>query len=98
LWLRSLGRPSIVNGHEWVERQARTQKVRVAKAGNCFIEGTHYRALDRLASTLKGPELGPRLAALCARWLYSACRCFALPLAEQQRLDFQYHYSIWQLE
>jgi hypothetical protein len=42
--------------------------------------------------------LGPRLAALCARWLYSACLCFALPLAEQQRLDFHYHYSIWQLE
>jgi len=61
------GAQVIVNGHEWVERQARTQKVRVAKEGNCFIEGTHYRALDRLASTLNGPELGPRLAALCAR-------------------------------
>ena len=78
--------------------QARAQKVRVAKEGNCFIEGTNYRAVDRLASTLSGPELGPRLAALCARWLYSACLCFALPLAEQQRLDFQYRYSIWQLE
>jgi hypothetical protein len=42
--------------------------------------------------------LGPQLAALCARWLYSACLCFALPLAEQQRLDFHYQYSIWQLE
>ena len=78
--------------------QARTQKVRVAKEGNCLIEGTHYRAVDRLASALSGPELGPRLAALCARWRYSACLGFALPLAEQQRLDFQYHYSIWQLE
>jgi hypothetical protein len=92
------GAQVIVNGHEWVERQARAQKVRMAKEGNCFIEGTHYRAVDRLASALSGPELGPRLAALCARWLYSACLCFALPLAEQQRLDFQYHYSIWQLE
>jgi hypothetical protein len=92
------GAQVIVNGHEWVERQARTQKVRVAKEGNCFIEGTNYRAVDRLASTLSGPELGSRLAALCARWLYSACLCFALPLAEQQRLDFHYHYSIWQLE
>src|SRR5665811_1528775 len=70
------GAQVIVNGHEWVERQARTQKVRVAKEGNCFIEGTNYRAVD----------------------LYSACLCFALPLAEQQRLDFQYRYSIWQLE
>ena len=92
------GAQVIVNGHEWVERQARAQKVRVVKEGNCFIEGTTYRAVDRLASALSGPELGPQLAALCARWLYSACLCFALPLAEQQRLDFQYRYSIWQLE
>jgi hypothetical protein len=92
------GAQVIVNGHEWVERQARTQKVRVVKEGNCFIEGTNYKAVDRLASALNGPELGPRLAALCARWLYSACLCFALPLAEQQRLDFHYRYSIWQLE
>ena len=92
------GAQVIVNGHEWVERQARAQKVRVVKEGNCFIEGTTYRAVDRLASALSGPDLGPRLAALCARWLYSACLCFALPLAEQQRLDFQYRYSIWQLE
>jgi hypothetical protein len=72
--------------------------VRVAKAGNCFIEGTYYRAVDRLASALSGPDLGPRLAALCTRWLYSACLGFALPLAEQQRIGFQYQYSIWQLE
>ena len=92
------GAQGMVNGHEWVERQARARKVRVAKEGNGFIEGTHYQAVDRLASALNGPDLGPGLAALCARWLYSACLCFALPLAEQQRLDFQYHYSIWQLE
>jgi hypothetical protein len=66
------GAQVIVNGHEWVERQARAQKVRVVKKGNCFIEGTHYQAVDRLASGLSGPDLGPRLAALCARWLYSA--------------------------
>jgi len=74
------GAQVMVNGHEWVERQARAHKVRVAKEGNCFIEGTHYRAVDRWASALSGPDLGPRLAALCARWLYSACLCFALPL------------------
>jgi hypothetical protein len=83
------GAQVIVNGDEWVERQARTRKVRVAKEGNCFIERSNYRAIDRLARTLSGPDLGPRLAALCARWLYSACLCFALPLAKQQRLGFQ---------
>jgi hypothetical protein len=92
------GAQVIVNGYEWVEPQARARKVRVAKDGNCFIEGTNYRAVHRLATALSGPGAGPRLAALCMRWLYSACLCFALPLAEQQRIDFPYRYSIWQLE
>jgi hypothetical protein len=92
------GAQIIVNGHEWVERQARAQNVPVAKAGNCFIEGSDYGTVNTLAAQLSGTQLGPRLEALCTRWLYSACLCFALPLAEQQRLEFHYHYSIWQLE
>ena len=92
------GAQVMVNGHEWVEGQARAQKVRQAKAGNCFIEGSNYRAVDRLAGTLSGPELGPRVAELCVRWLYSACLCFALPLTEQERIGFEYQYWIWQLE
>jgi hypothetical protein len=92
------GTQVIVNGHEWVERQARAQKVRVAKAGNCFIEGTNYQAVNRLATELSGADFGQRLEALCARWLYSACLCFALPVAEQERTEFHYQYSIWQLE
>jgi hypothetical protein len=35
-----------------------------SKWRSCFIEGTHYRAVDRLSSALSGPELGPRLAGL----------------------------------
>ena len=88
----------IVNGHEWVERQARRQNLRVAKDGNCFVEGTDYPAVNRLAAQLSAPDLGQRLEALCARWLYSACLCFALPVAEQERTGFHYEYSIWQLE
>jgi hypothetical protein len=70
----------------------------VAKAGNCFIEGTDYPAVNRLAGELSGPQLGQRLEALCTRWLYSACLCFALPRAEQERIGFHYQFSIWQLE
>ena len=92
------GAQVIVNGHEWVERQARAQKVPVAKAGNCFIEGTNYEAVNRLADQLRAPDFGQRLEALCNRWLYSACLCFALPLAEQERIGFHYQFSIWQLE
>jgi hypothetical protein len=92
------GAQVIVNGHEWVERQAWAKKLRVAKTGNCFIEGTNYKALHGLATQLCASDLGQRLRALCARWLYSACLGFALPVAEQQRIDFHYQFSIWQLE
>jgi hypothetical protein len=88
----------IVNGHEWVERQARSQKLRVVKEGNCFIEGTDYKKVNRLAARLRESDFGQRLEGLCSRWLYSACLCFALPVAEQERTGFHYDYSIWQLE
>jgi hypothetical protein len=92
------GAQVIVNGHEWVERQARRQKLRVVKSGNCFVEGTDYQAVNRLAAELTAPDFGQQLAGLCARWLSSACLCFALPVAEQERTGFHYEYSIWQLE
>lgn len=92
------GAQVIVNGHEWVERAARRRKVNVVKAGNCFVEGTDYAAVDGLAAQLTGPPIGAALQALCARWLGSACLCFALPVAEQERTGFRYAHSIWQLE
>jgi hypothetical protein len=92
------GAQVIVNGHEWVQRKAQRLKLRVVKSGNCFIEGTDYKAINNLAAKLTAPDFGQQLEGLCARWLYSACLCFALPVAEQQRTDFHYEYSIWQLE
>jgi len=92
------GAQVIVNGHEWVERQARKQKVRVVKEGNCFVEGTDYKKVNGLAAKLTQSDFGQRLEGLCSRWLYSACLCFALPVAEQERTGFHYEYSIWQLE
>jgi hypothetical protein len=38
------------------------------------------------------------LTAACERWIYSACLCFALSLAEQQQTNFRYQYSIYQAE
>jgi hypothetical protein len=92
------GAQVIVNGHEWVERQASAQALRAVKSGNCFIEGTDFAAVGQVAATLSGPDFGQHLQELCARWLYSACLCFALPVAEQQRTGFHYEYSVWQLE
>jgi hypothetical protein len=39
-----------------------------------------------------------RLTQVCEHWIYSACLCFALDLAEQQRSGFQYAYSLYQAE
>ena len=92
------GAQVIVNGHEWVQRQASAQAIRAVKSGNCFIEGTDFAAVGQLSAALSGPDFGLRLQELCARWLYSACLCLALPVAEQERTTFHYDYSIWQLE
>jgi hypothetical protein len=32
------------------------------------------------------------------RWIYTACLCFGLDLAEQQRSGFGYGYSVYQAE
>ena len=46
------GTQVILNGHEWVERQAVRQKVTVAKSGNCFVEGSDFAQVNRLAARL----------------------------------------------
>jgi len=35
---------------------------------------------------------------VCERWIYSACLCFGLDLAEQEKTSFHYDYSIYQEE
>ena len=35
---------------------------------------------------------------MCDRWIYTACLCFGLDLAEQQRSGFGYGYSVYQAE
>jgi hypothetical protein len=39
-----------------------------------------------------------RLSQVCNRWIYTACLCFGLDLAEQARTGFGYSYSIYQVE
>ena len=35
---------------------------------------------------------------VCDRWIYPACLCFGLDLAEQERSGFCYGYSVYQAE
>lgn len=92
------GTQVILNGHEWVERQAVRQNVTVAKSGNCFVEGSDFAQVNRLAALLQRESAIGKLAAVCERWIYSSALCFALTREEQRRSRFQYQYSVFQLE
>jgi hypothetical protein len=88
----------ILNGHEWVERLARRKRVVAVKNGNCFIEGSDFSEISRLAAELNRVETIARLRKLCERWIYSTCLCFALPNVDRERSGFAYQYSVFQLE
>jgi hypothetical protein len=92
------GAQVIANGHEWVERQARKQGLPIHKEGNCFTGGTDFQTLNQIAKTWCALHAIGRLTKVCDRWLYSSCLCFALDLAEQERTQFHYEYSFFQLE
>lgn len=83
----------MLNGHEWVERQAAFASLNVQKEGNCFTDYPNGEALSGLADTLQNG----RLDTVCDRWMYQ-CLWFALDYAEQQQSRFRYQYSIYQVE
>jgi hypothetical protein len=89
----------MLNGHEWVERQAlkQTDSIAIQKEGNCFVGGS-FQALDQLADTLCQEDAIGRLTEACDRWVYTSCLCFGLDLDEQRRSGFRYRYSCYQLE
>jgi len=88
----------ILNGHEWVEREARKQTVSHVKESNCFVGGSDYQALDQIADALCGQHAIGRLNEVCDRWVYSCCLCFGLSFQEQEMSGFHYRYSCYQLE
>ena len=87
----------MLNGHEWVDRQARKRTISLDKEGNCFVGGSIQTAAQ-LADTLRSKAAIGQLAAVCDRWIYSSCLCFGLDLEEQRRSGFRYQYSGYQLE
>ena len=92
------GAQIILNGHEYVACQARQQKIRFTKEGNCFTIISKPAELARVADTLSEARTIGRLRQLCERWIYSSCLCFALRLEEQKRSRFRYRYSVYQIE
>lgn len=92
------GAQVILNGHEYVASQGAKQQLLFAKEGNCFTQVEDVAELARVADTLSDPRTVGRLSQLCDRWIYTACLCFGLDLAEQERSGFRYSYSVYQLE
>jgi hypothetical protein len=88
----------ILNGHEYVAAAARAAGIGFAKEGNCFTGIADPQGLARVADTLSQHAAIGRLGQVCDRWIYSACLCFGLDLAEQGISGFRYAYSVYQAE
>jgi len=92
------GAQIILNGHEWVEREAKRRGIELEKEDNCFTGCSDANALNEVADSLASDDAIGRLYDVCDRWIYSACLCFGLPLDEQEKSGFRYAYSVYQLE
>jgi hypothetical protein len=92
------GAQVILNGHEYVAVAAQGEGIGFTKEGNCFTEIADPQRLARVADAWPRDAAIGRLGQVCDRWIYSACLCFGLDLAEQERSGFRYGYSVYQAE
>ena len=92
------GAQVILNGHEYVACTAQATGIHYAKEGNCFTRVDDPERLAQVADTLSQPGTIGRLRQVIDSWIYTACLCFGLDLADQERSGFGYAYSIYQVE
>ena len=92
------GAQVMLNGHEYVAVAAQGEGIGFTKEGNCFTEIADPQRLARVADAWPRHAAIGRLGQVCDRWIYSACLCFGLDLAEQERSGFGYGYSVYQAE
>jgi hypothetical protein len=92
------GAQVILNGHEYVAVAAQGEGIGFTKEGNCFTEIADPQRLARVADAWPRHAAIGRLGQVCDRWIYSACLCFGLDLAEQEASGFRYGYSVYQAE
>lgn len=92
------GAQIILNGHEYLACTAQAAGLGFTKEGNCFTRIDDPQRLAQVADTLSQPGTVGRLSQVLDRWIYTACVCFGLDLADQQRSGFGYAYSIYQVE
>jgi hypothetical protein len=92
------GAQVMLNGHEYVAVAAQGEGIGFTKEGNCFTEIADPQGLARVADAWPREAAIGRLGQVCDRWIYTACLCFGLDLAEQQASGFCYAYSVYQAE
>ena len=92
------GAQVMLNGHEYVAVAAQGEGIGFTKEGNCFTEIADPQRLARVADAWPRHAAIGRLGQVCDRWIYTACLCFGLDLAEQERSGFRYAYSVYQAE
>jgi len=92
------GAQVMLNGHEYVAVAAHAEGIGFTKEGNCFTEIADPQGLARVADAWPRDAAIGRLGQVCDRWIYSACLCFGLDVAEQERSGFRYAYSVYQAE
>ena len=88
----------ILNGHEHVAARARAAGIGFVKEGNCFTDIADPQGLAQAADALSQHAAIGRLGQVCDRWIYTACLCFGLDLAEQGMSGFRYSYTVYQAE
>ncbi len=89
------GAQIILNGHEYVARQATAAGIAFSKVGNCFTMIADPVGLARIADALSQDAAVGRLGQVGQRWIYSACLCFGLDLDEQHRSGFAYGLAVY---
>ena len=88
----------ILNGHEFVARQAKQAGLDFQQTSNCFTDIMQPADLAQIADTSYAPHTIGQLRQVCNRWLYSTCLHFVLSQNEQECSGFAYQYSLFQME
>ncbi|MBE7472911.1 MAG: hypothetical protein HS114_31055 [Anaerolineales bacterium] len=87
----------ILNGHEYLARQAHQAGRTLELTSNCFSDIMTAADLTWLAETSWELPTKGQLGQVCHRWLNS-CLHFALPESERLRSGFEYRCSLFQVE
>jgi hypothetical protein len=87
----------ILNGHEYIARQAQQDKIEIEQTSNCFTAIINPADLTWLAETSCALHTKGQLRQVCDRWV-NTCLHFALPEAERIGSGFVYDYSLFQVE